>query len=379
MESVIDFEPVLQLKPTPGSISGSYETFKDDTAWKVKILVVEDNQINRELLEEILGKVGVVVDTASSGQEALQSVENASYDVVLMDIGLAGMDGYEVTDHIRKDIRFEKLPVIAMTGHADESDREKSKQAGMQAHLVKPVDTNLLFSALKSCVKRWEHRINSPAPNNLPSPVETNEDAPSVDLKLALQRLRISKSLYLDLLNKFAASGNDKLTGIEAALADRKPENAILLAHSLKGLASNLAAMPLSKAAALLEKALRQNEHSDLKILVSKVQKNFSAVLTSIKELTDKNASPPEKTSAIKVKSIDKTASILNKLADLLIENDIEAESHIRAVSDCLQGCGLAEISHKIVEQISSYDFSGALETLYIIGKKLEIKIKGNT
>lgn len=112
------------------------------------VLLVEDNDINQELAAEILNGIGVIVDVASNGQEAIAMVHRKKYDAVLMDCQMPIMDGYTATQEIRKDPFFSSLPILAMSANAMTGDREKCIEAGMNDHIAKPIDVATLFKML---------------------------------------------------------------------------------------------------------------------------------------------------------------------------------------------------------------------------------------
>ena len=117
------------------------------------VLLAEDNEINQQVAEEILQQAGLVVRIANNGKEAVEMVRAGNFDVVLMDIQMPVMGGFEATQEIRRDERFKDLPIIAMTAHAMAGDREKSIEAGMNDHVTKPIDPDQLISALVKWIK----------------------------------------------------------------------------------------------------------------------------------------------------------------------------------------------------------------------------------
>ncbi|MDR3318433.1 MAG: response regulator [Clostridiales bacterium] len=120
---------------------------KDFFAGK-RVLLAEDNEINQIIADELLSAAGLTVDVANNGQEALDMLANNYYNAVFMDIQMPVMDGFAATQKIRKNPRFDKLPIIAMTAHAMSGDREKSIEAGMNDHITKPIDPDELNAAL---------------------------------------------------------------------------------------------------------------------------------------------------------------------------------------------------------------------------------------
>ena len=119
-----------------------------------RILLVEDNEINQEIAQEILGSVGLVVDTVGDGTEAVDTIKNVeagTYDLILMDIQMPIMDGYEATRQIRalEDSARSSVPIVAMTANAFDEDRQKAMEAGMNGHVAKPIDIPNLMETLK--------------------------------------------------------------------------------------------------------------------------------------------------------------------------------------------------------------------------------------
>ena len=119
-----------------------------------RILLVEDNEINQEIAQEILGDAGLVIDIVGDGTEAVNTIKNVeagTYDLILMDIQMPIMDGYEATRQIRamEDPARSSVPIVAMTANAFDEDRQKAMEAGMNGHVAKPIDILKLMDILK--------------------------------------------------------------------------------------------------------------------------------------------------------------------------------------------------------------------------------------
>ena len=114
----------------------------------MQVLLAEDNEINQMIASEFLNAVGVKVDLAENGLEALSALQRKKYDLVLMDIQMPVMDGLAATEAIRSMIEYKNLPIIAMTAHAMVGDREISLKSGMNDHITKPIDPALLYGTL---------------------------------------------------------------------------------------------------------------------------------------------------------------------------------------------------------------------------------------
>ena len=228
------------------------------------VLLVEDNDINQEIAVELLTGVGLTVAVAANGVEALARLAQERFDLVLMDLQLPEMDGYEATRRIRLQDAHRDLPIVAMTAHAMSGDRERCLRAGMNDHLVKPID----IAALHRALVRWIPSRES-APGPLPAGGRPASDVdvplpaklPGIDIDKGLRRSGGNRALYLRLLNRFGTSNAQAAMQLRTALADAQWEEARLLVHAIKGVAGNLGAMALFEAAAGLEPLLTgQNE-----------------------------------------------------------------------------------------------------------------------
>src|SRR5206468_5076979 len=126
----------------------------------LRVLLAEDNPINQKLAVVVLQKAGYSVDAVDTGAQALEKVQSNHYNVVLMDVQMPELDGFEATHKIRE---WEKntgqhIPIIAMTAHAMQGDRERCLDAGMDDYVTKPLQPKVLFSALD----RWTHTDQLP-------------------------------------------------------------------------------------------------------------------------------------------------------------------------------------------------------------------------
>jgi two-component system sensor histidine kinase/response regulator len=257
------------------------------------ILLTEDNEINQQIAIELLEGAGATVDVANNGREAVDILFQGSspqpYDVVLMDLQMPEMDGYQATTRIRGDSRFAKLPIIAMTAHATVEERNRCLAAGMNDHISKPIHPNLLFDT----VARYYHAAAStpastPAISTrtasgseivatasvtpLPRAARAQESSATanalpevegLDTADGLLRVAGNKNLYLKLLRQFVASEHDAPSRIRERLANHDRATAERLAHTVKGVAGNLGAKAVQSAAAGLEHAVNKGKPAE--------------------------------------------------------------------------------------------------------------------
>jgi len=124
-----------------------------DALRDVRVLLVEDNEINQELANELLTSKGIIVTVADNGKQALEILENESFDAILMDCQMPVMDGYTASREIRSKAGYENLPILALTANAMQGDLEKSIEAGMNAHISKPIDVSKMFITMAKWIK----------------------------------------------------------------------------------------------------------------------------------------------------------------------------------------------------------------------------------
>jgi two-component system sensor histidine kinase/response regulator len=236
----------------------------------LRVLLVEDNDINQQIAVELLEGVGAKVDVAANGHEAVNRLFNGPipppYDVVLMDLQMPVMDGHQATAKIRADARFKDLPIFAMTAHATLEERDLCLANGMSGHIAKPIDPALLFDTLAKVVRRSKEEASSDTSTRTAAGSATTAELPAVDgLDSAdgLRRVAGNKKLYMKLLREFTSQQADAVAQIRAALAKNDIECATRLAHTLKGVAGSLGAGPVQSAAAAVEKLLRDQAETD--------------------------------------------------------------------------------------------------------------------
>ena len=231
----------------------------------LSILVVEDNAINQMVARRILETAGATVETASSGMEAVERIATfpEAFDLVLMDIQMPGMDGYETTRMIRDALGRTALPIVAMTANAMPSDRDRCLAAGMNEHVSKPLDLDRLLSVILAFTRGKRRPVAVPAA----LPAESAAPPPAVpavldgfDVDMALERASGDPDFLKLLMTEFVKSCSDTGGAIADALAGGDLAKAGQLAHTLKGVSGNLGAMPLCQAADALLTAARQGD-----------------------------------------------------------------------------------------------------------------------
>ncbi|SFB87879.1 hybrid sensor histidine kinase/response regulator [Massilia yuzhufengensis] len=210
-----------------------------------RVLVVEDNLVNQQIARELLEAQGIDVDVASTGHQALEKLfaggPNA-YRLVLMDLEMPQIDGHEATVELRRDPRFDELPVIAMTAHALSEIRERCLNEGMQDYITKPVDPEKLVATLA----RWMGKaLPARAAQDVAGELAPLPGLAGIDSGFGLRNVGGNSALYVELLDRFRASQRDAGCSIRSDLDGGHLREAATRAHSLRGVAGNIGARAL--------------------------------------------------------------------------------------------------------------------------------------
>ncbi len=324
-----------------------------------RILLVEDNALNQQVAAELLQDAGFTVDIADNGQIAVAMVDQAPYDIVLMDMQMPVMDGVTATQTIRDTGQFNALPIVAMTANAMQVDRDRCLAAGMNGFVAKPIEPDELWQALAQWI-RPRDGLGSAAPTPLP-PQPTSTDAlpqgiPGLDVPLGLRRVMGKQSLYLAMLRKFADGQADTATALQQTLHAGDSATAERLAHTLKGVAGNIGATHLQHAAGLLEAAIPTQPPEALATLLAPVRTQLDALTTALHAALRPAADAPPDDPA-------QWAQLRQQLAALLAEDDPES-IEIFALHRALLQTTLGAAYPPMASAMADYDFETALGLL---------------
>ncbi len=253
-----------------------------------RLLLVEDNEINRQVAQELLEKFGLVVTAAENGEEAISLLNEAQFDGVLMDMQMPVMDGVTATREIRKNPVFSKLPIIALTANVMVSEQKEFLDAGITDHVGKPIDPDRLVATLAKWVRpsrttptRTAKSIPAGQTSQNPAP-EPLPDLPGVNVAASVRRIGGNVSLYFSLLDQFRVKQRNFATSVREALAAKDPDTAERLAHTLRGIAGTLGAETLQDLAALLESCIKKGESGEVDSLLARVDKELATFIASI-------------------------------------------------------------------------------------------------
>jgi diguanylate cyclase (GGDEF)-like protein/PAS domain S-box-containing protein len=265
-----------------------------------RVLLVEDNEINRELAGELLGDLGVVVSYAVDGQEGVRRVLEQTFDLVLMDIQMPLLDGLSATRQIRATGKCPTLPIIAMTAHAMTGDRARSLEAGMNDHLTKPITP----SGLTEMLLRWlpvkpQQTQQASTSAGDPGPQDrVPASLPPFNIQAALARTNNKPKLLHKMLATFYQQYAGAADLLREQLATGAHEDAHRLAHSLKGLAATLEASEWAQSAAEVETAFRAGQTSAIGPLIEQLERTLAPAIAAAGSLVHSQVQPASKAAA---------------------------------------------------------------------------------
>jgi len=247
------------------------------------LLLVEDNEINRQVAQEMLQGFGLDVTIAENGEEAIALLNEAQFDGVLMDMQMPVMDGVTATRLIRSNPKLSKLPIIALTANVMVTEQSEFMAAGITDYIGKPIDPDRMVATLAKWVRPTQPKANSAASKTLPdTTLERLPDLPGVNVAECVRRIGGSVKLYRSLLDKFRTSQRNFAAGFREALAANDRNTAERLAHTLKGIAGTLGAEKLQDSAGLLESSTKKGETGEIDSLLARVDLDLAAFLASI-------------------------------------------------------------------------------------------------
>ena len=395
-----------------------------------KVLLVEDNDINRQVGRELLEHAGLQVETVTNGKEALQAVTASDFDAIFMDIQMPVMDGYEAAGEIRKwetetgdlglgagdsedgNLKSEKpvfllsdashhgddlpvpcslppvprIPIIAMTAHAMSGERERCREAGMDDYISKPIEPDELYEM----VRKWigsEVMKSAGSLENMDCMGRTGQASreseipfphlPGIDFRSGLKRLAGKSELFQKILQDFYADYADAPALLREALHRGDREYIRRIAHTLKSVAGHMGAGELERGAQSLEKELVENMGSDMEKLLDQFEKALHQVLEAIrmKEM------PLDRKNTLEAQSLEPSGQhwelgpLLAKLKYLLEDGDSESEECAARIRMLLKDSDLKKQMDFLEQQIQNFDFDAAGKTLDIIRESLHIHL----
>jgi CheY-like chemotaxis protein/HPt (histidine-containing phosphotransfer) domain-containing protein len=299
------FTTLLAREPGSGASSfvASYspnEYALPQIVHEARILVAEDNIVNQQVALGILRKMSLRADAVASGEEAITALENVPYDLVLMDVQMPVMDGMEATRCIRAAatsqrtrIRNPRVPIIAMTAHAMQGDRERFLGAGMDDYISKPVSPQALAQILLRWLPQQEADATAPESPSALGMITPNPIAlPVFNRAALLERLMGDEEMLTVILESFLNDAPNQLAGLKADLSAEDIASVERRLHTMKGTASTMGGEALSAIAAELEKSAKAGDLAMVAARYAELQAGYEqvklAMLAEVRETTQK-------------------------------------------------------------------------------------------
>jgi len=349
-----------------------------------RILLAEDNANNREVALDFMAAARVRVDVAFNGLEAVRMAQGGDYDLVLMDIQMPEMDGLAATREIRRDPRLRDLPVVAMTAHALASDRVLSRMAGMNDHVSKPIDPDLLFCTLLKWIDparlagRELPQPRRPAP--APAAASLREGAagalpavPGIDWRLALENVDGQRSRLEKRAGSFVREYAAAPRILREALAACDLPRLQALAHNLKSSAAYVGAFELAAASSRLEQDLRASEPGragvQVQVQVQALVAAAESVLAGLAQVAAANLPKPASPEAL--------AALIVDLDGYLRRDDARAEdalAHLESLLAAGMDTSLVEAPLDDVRRaVTEIEYAAALAPLAVLAARLDL------
>jgi len=367
--------------------AGAAQREQTDRLRGARILLTEDNEINQQIAIELLEGAGAQVNAANNGREAVELLANGPqpppFDVVLMDLQMPEMDGYQATAKLRADPRFAALPIIAMTAHATVEERQRCLAAGMNDHISKPIDPEALFETVARHLPANRPSVSGPTgaavasgpatPASTPAPASGALELPAVaGLNTADGLLRVAgnRKLYLRLLRQFVAEQASAPARIAECLSAGDHATAERLAHTLKGVAGNLGAAAVQAAAGELEKAL--SSRSATQLLESLRQRTADGLAGLIGRLQAALGEPPATVpdpAPVAAADRETLKRVVAELLQQLGAFDAAATDCLDANRELLRSLFPAAEFARFEQQVQGYAFSEAQAQLELAAK----------
>jgi CheY-like chemotaxis protein len=335
----------------------------------LRLLVVEDNELNSQIAFELLTGMGAEVILAAGGIDGVEKVVSSiePFDVVIMDVQMPDIDGLEATRRIRANKKFATLPILAMTANASQEDREDCLAAGMSDHIGKPIDIDEVVGRILALVGRTTKKPSTLHSEVQPAPFADNVEA----IRVVLKRFNGKVELYERMLAGFPDSMKEYL---EKLLLEENKLKAAKILHSIKGLAGTMGAKGLADKASELEKhckneaTLELGSSYDLAIQALLLSNEFSVQVLNeqLQEYKLTMDSQSVTQTIVEPRNIVHVKKSLLELLPLLEANSMQSLDAIEAL---YRNAGQVEMLglQAVYDQINAFEFEAAIHSIKLL------------
>lgn len=365
--STFTVELDMEIRSEKTIESEEEEKNKDIYFRDIKVLLVDDNEINREMEKELLEHYGLIVTSVSSGYEAIEIAEKEKFNVVFMDIRMKGMDGYETARMLRKGYnRF--TYIIALTADVVEDVVHKVMDSGMNDVLTKPINMEQLIGLLKNrFVNKYVYYTKEEI-------IEKNNISSTyINFNEGIERLSGNNKLYIEILKKFSTQHRDDVNKIKEFIDKNAYSFALDTCHTLKGLCGTIGANNIRAELISFEALLKNERYENIERYCEILNVVFNKTLKEIdKYISSNDNTKKDETIEFEKEVLEekKIKDILNKLNKALNEGEVDAISIFNDNEGILKGYLGKEKSNKIKEKLEEYDFESVIDILKKVGKE---------
>jgi PAS domain S-box-containing protein len=311
-----------------------------------KVLLVEDNTINQEIVLGLLENSGIIIDVANNGQEAVNkyNANPSKYELILMDLQMPVMDGYEATKNIREINK--NIPIVALTANAMKEDVQRTQEAGMNDHLNKPIEVDKLYETLLKYISKKTEVLSDDVEND---DVTVIPEFKTVDTKKGLEHLANNKKLYIKLLNDFKKDYKD------LNIDDLDDTSFKLITHTLKGLSGNIGAVSLHSHTQQLDES---QDRTLLPRFYDELNKVVDELEIKLETSTNDNIKKETITSELRDELFEQLKVALDLMEPKRCNEIIEQIDKYKLQSDDI------DMFTQVKKLVDEYDFDEALEIM---------------
>ncbi|MBS4068559.1 MAG: PAS domain S-box protein [Sulfurimonas sp.] len=345
-----------------------------------KILLVEDNEENQQIVKELLDRVGVEVSVANNGEEALKKVDDTLFDVILMDCQMPIMDGYKATRVLRQDKHMMTMPIIAMTANVMQSDKDECAKAGMSDFVAKPIDVKLFYATLVKWIKpKKDNQFSEEDAADNKEMKLYKLDIYGVDIDKALKRVADDENILYGMLKRFANSQKETMPMIIKSLQQKRVPDMKREVHTLKGLCENIEVTAIYKELQNIENMLNEDDvdYGSIELKIRNIEKELDKTISSIEENLKKfkEESEPIKRDVMTQKEKEELATEFSMLHIFFESFDSDAIGASEILAEKLLAYMSKSKINPMLKASLNFDFEEADKELKQIAKELDINL----
>ena len=328
----------------------------------LKLLLVEDNEINQEIALELLADAGLLVDVAENGRVACEAMEarGGDYAAILMDVQMPEMDGFTATRIIRRNWPAGRLPIVAMTAHAHEEEKQRCREAGMDDHVAKPVDPAALVATLNRWLKpRGDAALPCTANGTRGEEMLLPDSLPPFDIPAALRRVNGKTALLRRLILSFGSTYGAAPRDLRVYLSTGLLPDARRLAHSLKGVAGSLELAAVQRVAADIERAIAEGDMEQARSAIVDLEEAIAPAVAAARSLAgepvDAGCCPPSAADPARMEAAR------DALRDMLLRRSLRARTGFERYAVAAAMTPAQRAAHPLHRALERLDYDAAL------------------